>query len=59
MVVEQTERGLSEDVGGELLLSILVLAGLLPVDWGEIEDAANGPAREQAEKVYPFGESRS
>jgi hypothetical protein len=47
----EVEQDATEDVGGQLLLSFALLEGLLPVGGSELEDAALGPAREQAEKV--------
>lgn len=45
----------SEDVAVELLLSVLVLEGLLRVEGGELQDAANGPVREGAEEIAEVG----
>ena len=45
------ERHGAEDVGGESLLSVLLLAGLLPEGGGELEDSALGPGGEEAEEV--------
>ena len=56
MSVEQTERDLAEDVGGEAPLSILLLQGLLPSDRGEFENPRLRPAREEAEEVAEVGE---
>jgi len=55
MVVEQTEGGAPEDVGVELLLSVLILEGLLPLGGGEFEDAAARPAGKQAEEIAQVG----
>ena len=55
MVVEQAEGRLPEDVGVEPLLSVLVLKGLLPVGGRELQDAADGPAGEEAEEVAEVG----
>src|SRR5450631_2436862 len=41
----------SEDVGSQLLLSFGLLECLLPVGWGELEQAIGGPGAEQAEQV--------
>jgi hypothetical protein len=54
MLVER-EHGATEDVGGETLLSVLVLEGLLPVGGGELEGAAARPARQEAEEVAQVG----
>ncbi len=43
-----------EDVGGQALLSVLLLEGLLPEGGGELEGAAPGPGREQAQEVAPL-----
>jgi hypothetical protein len=51
MLFEQAEGRPSEDVGIETLLSVAILQGLLPVERGERQHAANGPAREEAEEV--------
>src|SRR5260221_5895672 len=51
MFVEVAKGSAPEDIGGEPLLSIRVLASLLPVDGRELEDAACGPARQEAEEV--------
>jgi hypothetical protein len=48
MLVEQAEGRPPEDVGVETLLSVAILEGLLPVERGELQNAANGPAREEA-----------
>ena len=45
------ERDGAKDVGGEALLSVLLLEGLLPEGRRELEDAAHGPGGEQAEEV--------
>ena len=50
-MVEQAEGRPLEDVGVETLLSVAILEGLLPVERGELQNAANGPAREEAEDV--------
>jgi hypothetical protein len=55
MVVEQGQGRAPEDVGIEALLSVLVLEGLLPVEGGELEDAAAGPAGKQTEEVAEVG----
>src|SRR6185503_17370169 len=55
MVAEQTEGGAPEDVGVEPLLSVLVLEGLLPGEGRELEDAAGGPTRQEAEEVSEVG----
>src|SRR5579872_4424490 len=55
MVVEQAKRGTAEDVGIEPLLSVLVLEGLVPVHGSELENAAMGPARQEAEEVAQVG----
>ncbi len=51
MGIAQTEADLAEDVRGELLLSVVLLEGLLPVGGGELEHLINGPARQETEKV--------
>src|SRR5579862_3538598 len=66
-VVEEAERGTAEDVGVESLLSVLVREGLVPVQGGEFEDAAAGPARREAKEIaaapqarwYPHGSGRN
>src|SRR5437870_12407836 len=45
------ERDTTEDVGGETLLSVWLLEGLVPVERGELEDATGGPAGDEAEEV--------
>src|SRR2546428_832786 len=45
------ERSAAGDVGGEALLSVVLLAGLLPVCRGEREEPGLVPAGEQAEKI--------
>ena len=45
------ERDAPEDVGGQALLSVLLLQGLLPGGRGELEDAAPGPGRQEAQQV--------
>src|SRR6185295_2662830 len=45
------EKHTPEDVGGELLLSLGVLASLLPIGGGELEDAVAGPARQEAQQI--------
>lgn len=45
------ERQGAEDVGGEALLSVLLLGGLLPEGRSELEDPALGPGGEEAEEV--------
>lgn len=49
------ERDAPEDVGGQALLSVLLLQGLLPGGWGELEDAALGPGRQEAQQVAEVG----
>jgi len=49
------ERDAPEDVGGQALLSVLLLQGLLPEGRGELEDAAGGPGRQEAEQVAQIG----
>ncbi len=46
-----TERDPAEDVGGQPLLSLVLLERLLPVRRGEGEDAGLGPGRQQAQEV--------
>jgi len=46
-----SERDRAEDVGGEPLLSLVLLERLLPVRRGEGEDAGLGPGRQQAQEV--------
>jgi hypothetical protein len=55
MVVEEAEGCLPEDVGGQALLSVLVLGGLLPVERGELQDPTHGPAGQEAEEVAEIG----
>jgi hypothetical protein len=45
------ERDGAEDVGGQALLSVLLLEGLLPEGGCELEDAGHGPGRDEAEEV--------
>lgn len=49
------ERDAAEDVGGQALLSVLLLQGLLPEGGGELEDAALGPGRQEAQQVADIG----
>src|SRR5687767_4047642 len=51
MFLARTQGDLTEDVGGQPLLSVLLLEGLLPEGWGEIQDASARPRGQQAEKV--------
>lgn len=46
-----SERDPAEDVGGQPLLSLVLLERLLPVREGEGEDAGFGPRRQQAQEV--------
>src|SRR4051812_12189319 len=48
---ELVERGLTEDVADQPLLSLWLLESLLPVQGRELEDTATGPARQEAEQV--------
>lgn len=48
------EEHAPDDVGGELLLSLGVLASLLPIRGGELEDAVAGPTRQEAQQI-PYG----
>ena len=41
----------TEAVGSEGLLSLVLLEGLAPVGRGQLENAANGPVWQKAEKV--------
>jgi hypothetical protein len=50
------KRHAAEDVGGEALLSVLLFQSLLPEGRGELEDAAPGPRREQAQQVAEIGQ---
>ena len=50
------EHDATEDVGGQLLLSLALLEGLLPVGGSELEDAVPRPAREQAEEIADVAE---
>ena len=54
MVVER-EGYPPEDAGVESLLSVVVLKSLLPVDGSKVEDAAGGPAWQEAEQVAEVG----
>src|SRR6478672_9920467 len=47
----KVEQDAAEGIGGQLLLSFALLEGLLPVGGSELEDAALGPARQQAEEI--------
>src|SRR5437762_2255385 len=49
----QGER--AKDVVGETLLSVLLLESLFPEGRGQVQDAALGPARQQAEQVPQVG----
>ena len=49
------DRDAPEDVGGQALLSVLLLQGLLPEGRGELEDATSGPGRQEAEEVAEVG----
>ena len=49
------ERQGAEDVGGEALLSVLLLGGLLPEGRSELEEPALGPGWEEAEEVAEVG----
>src|SRR5262249_54392326 len=51
MLLDRHERSVAEDIGHEPLLSLLVLEGLVPVSGSELEDAAQGPVRQEAEEV--------
>src|SRR5262249_34302284 len=51
MRLARPKRDSAEDVGGEPVLSLLILGGLLPGGRGELEDAALRPAREEAEEI--------
>ena len=50
-----SERDGAEDVGGEALLSVLLLDSLLPEGWGELEDPIGGPRVQEAEEVAEVG----
>ena len=45
------EMDAAEDVGGEALLSVVLLESLAPVERCELEDAARRPAGQEAEEV--------
>ena len=45
------EDDLSEDVGGQPLLSVLLLEGLTPVGGRQFEDSGAGPQRQQAQEI--------
>jgi hypothetical protein len=51
MFPERTERDLAEDIGGEPLLSLLLLESFLPIRRGELEDAASWPTGQQTEQI--------
>jgi hypothetical protein len=51
MLSQLTKRNAPEDIGGEPLLSVLLLESLVPVGRGKLEDALLGPAGEKAEQV--------
>jgi hypothetical protein len=51
MLLSVPERGLTENVGGQELLSVLLLEGLLPLGRREFEDATARPVRQQAEVI--------
>lgn len=55
MRVELPENDLAVDVGGQPLLSPLVLECLLSVGGRQLEDAARGPGGQQAEEVAQVG----
>src|SRR5215831_7102209 len=51
MLLERGEREPAENVCCQPLLSVLVLQSLLPISGSELEDAAAGPAGQQAQKI--------
>ena len=51
----QTKHDFAEDVGGQELLSVLLLEGLLPEGGREVEDAALRPSRQKAKEVAKVG----
>jgi hypothetical protein len=55
MVDGQIKHDSAEDVGGQELLSVLLLEGLLPEGGREIEDAALRPSRQKAKEVAKVG----
>src|SRR5215213_5037951 len=60
MDVERGKRSAAKEVGGETLLSVVLLECLAPVHGGEVEDTRGGPPgqeREQVAKVGPGLES--
>ncbi len=54
MAIERKQRE-PEGVGGEPLLSVLLLAGLCPGGGRELKDAALGPARQETEEIPQVG----
>ena len=52
----RVEEHPSKDVGGQLLLSLGFLEGLLPIGGRELENAVVGPARQEAEEIAEVGE---
>jgi hypothetical protein len=51
MLDERIERHLAEDVGGEPLLSVLLLESLLPVGGSELQDPLGRPGRSRTEST--------
>src|SRR6516162_3090406 len=51
MGVERAKAGLAKDVGGEAVLSILVVESLLPINRCQLEHTLAIPTRQQAEQV--------
>jgi hypothetical protein len=51
MSARRSDGGGAEGVGGEPLLSFLLLESLAPREGSELEDATGGPVREQAEEI--------
>lgn len=50
-----SERDGAKDVGGQTLLSVLLLDSLLPEGWGELEDPLGRPRAQEAEEVAEVG----
>ena len=50
-----SERHGAEDVGGQALLSVLLLESLLSEGWGELEEPVWGPRAQEAKDVAEVG----
>ncbi len=54
MLVELEDRA-AEDVRGQALLSVALLASLLPMEGRQLEDALGRPGRQQAQQIAEVG----